>query len=117
MTQSRRRLAVIGALVFASALDVALLVGRIVETREQSYRFLAWNLLLAWIPLVVALWVYDAFRRDGRRPALVPAIVLWLLFLPNAPYVVTDFVHLREIHGAPVWFDATLVASFAFTAM
>jgi uncharacterized membrane protein len=117
MTQSRRRLAVIGALVLASAFDVALLAGRIVETHEQSYRFLAWNLFLAWIPLLVGLWIYDGCRRHARRPALLAAIVLWLLFLPNAPYVVTDFVHLRTIHGAPVWFDVTLIASFAFTAM
>ena len=38
---------------------------------------------------------------------------LWLLFLPNAPYIVTDFVHVGRVSGVPVWYDAAMIASFA----
>jgi uncharacterized membrane protein len=37
----------------------------------------------------------------------------WLLFLPNAPYILTDFIHLGTVGGAPLWFDATLIGTFA----
>jgi uncharacterized membrane protein len=117
MTPSARRVAVLGVLMVASAFDLALLAGRIVHSGQRGYAFLAWNLVLAWIPLLLALVVYDGYRRNGWRLRYVPAAILWLLFLPNAPYVLTDFIHLRSIDGAPVWFDAALVAGFAFTGV
>ena len=67
--------------------------------RGVDFRFLIWNLFLAWIPLLLALLVYDRYRRGRPLLVLAPALVLWLLFLPNAPYIVTDFVHLSA--GAP----------------
>src|SRR5581483_11753385 len=75
-----------------------------------------WNLTLAWIPLVVALVVYDCYRRGAGLLVLSPAIALWLIFLPNAPYIVTDFVHL-EPRGVPLWFDGALLSAFAQTGV
>ncbi len=43
--------------------------------------------------------------------------VLWLLFLPNAPYIVTDFLHLRDIDSGPLWLDVLLLASCAATGL
>ena len=41
----------------------------------------------------------------------------WLLFLPNAPYILTDFVHLGRFGGVPLWFDAALIGTFAGTGL
>jgi uncharacterized membrane protein len=75
----------------------------------DSHRFLLFNLLLAWVPMLAALLVY-ALRR--RRWALAPAVV-WLVFLPNAPYVVTDLVHYGQLNShIPAWLDLlTLLAA------
>ncbi len=43
--------------------------------------------------------------------------MLWLLFLPNAPYIVTDFVHLSRVSRAPLWLDGVEVSAFAWTGM
>ena len=43
--------------------------------------------------------------------------VLWLLFFPNAPYMLTDFVHLDDSPAVPLWYDALMLASFAWTAL
>ena len=60
-------------------------------------RFLVWNLILAWIPVFFAVW----FATVGRRIWLVPLGLGWLAFLPNAPYLVTDLIHLGE--GVELW--------------
>ena len=55
---------------------------------------MVWNLYLAALPAVVALLL---FRRPAPRGvAWVAGFSIWLLFLPNAPYVLTDVVHLHE---------------------
>jgi len=114
---SDRRVSVVFALMLASALCGALLLYRVHRTGSPSYEFLAWNLFLAWIPFAAALALYDANRR-GRGRALQAALATaWLLFLPNAPYIVTDFVHVGMLGGAPIWYDAVLVATFAGTGM
>jgi uncharacterized membrane protein len=43
--------------------------------------------------------------------------VLWLLFFPNAPYMVTDFIHLGESPTVPLWYDGLMLSSFAWTAL
>ena len=114
---SDRRVATFFALVLASGLCGGLLLVRAFETGGPEYRFLVWNLVLAWVPFVLALALYDAGRR-GRHPgSLLVLGALWLLFLPNAPYIVTDFLHVGVIDGAPIWFDAALVSAFAATGL
>jgi uncharacterized membrane protein len=111
-----RRVLTVAALVAASALCCATVEFRIHHTGDGFYRFLVWNLILAWVPFALALAAYDRARRGVD--VLVGALaVLWLLFFPNAPYVLTDFIHLREHGPVPVWYDALMLSSFAWTAM
>lgn len=79
--------------------------------------FLVWNLFLAWIPYACARLVRVAHDRRAGNLALVPLFVVWLGFLPNAPYLVTDLVHLRFRGGAPLWFDAVMLAAFAWAGV
>jgi uncharacterized membrane protein len=46
---------------------------------------------------------------------MVPLGVAWLLVFPNAPYLLTDFIHLRPRPGVPLWFDVALLGVFAAT--
>ena len=39
------------------------------------------------------------------------------MFLPNAPYILTDFIHLGRAGGLPLWFDAALIGAFAGTGL
>jgi uncharacterized membrane protein len=56
-----------------------------------------------------------------RRPTwiwpLAVPVALWLLFFPNAPYLVTDFLHLVEREPVPIWYDILMLATFAWTGV
>jgi uncharacterized membrane protein len=111
------RLVVLAGLGVASALCLGLELVREQRYGTFDFRFLVWNLILAWIPLLLALLVYDRYRRGVGLLTLAPALVLWLLFLPNAPYIVTDFVHLSAGSPAPLWLDGVELSAFAWTGM
>jgi uncharacterized membrane protein len=98
--------------VLASAACVVILGIRSAFPGED-YAFLVWNLFLAWVPLFLAA----AFARTSGRRLGVLLVAAWLLFLPNAPYIVSDFVHLEDSPGAWVLLDAVLIAAFAATGL
>jgi uncharacterized membrane protein len=114
---SNERILVLGGLGIASAICLALELVRERRYEAFDFRFLIWNLILAWIPLVLALVVYDRSRRGTPLLRLSPVLVLWLLFLPNAPYIVTDFVHLSRTSPAPLWLDGVELSVFAWTGV
>jgi uncharacterized membrane protein len=111
------RIVVLSALGVASGLCLALEAVRERHYGALDFRFLVWNLFLAWVPLAVSLVVYDRYRRGTPLVRLAPALALWLLFLPNAPYIVTDFVHLSAASRAPLWFDGVELSAFSWTGL
>jgi uncharacterized membrane protein len=102
------------ALGAASAWCVVLLAVRKHEYGYAGYPYLVWNLALAWIPLLLAVLLVVSFARRRSTVELLAVGAAWLLFLPNAPYVLTDFIHLGERHRL---FDSLIIASFAFTSL
>ena len=114
---SGRRLAILGSLAGLSALVVAMVAARVQYSGNGYYTALVWNLLLAWIPLACAIHVYDASRLGAGRARLWSVGALWLVFFPNAPYIVTDFKWLRTWTGAPIWYDVVLVAAAAWCGL
>ena len=110
----QRTLAIV-ALLASSALCVATVEIRTHETGDPYYRFLVWNLILAWVPLAFAIAAYA--RARGRIDVLVAVLLVpWLLFFPNAPYLLSDFIHLGE-GPAPLWYDGLMLSAFAWTGL
>jgi uncharacterized membrane protein len=114
---ANERLVVLAGLGIATALCVALEVLRELHYHTHAYRFLLWNLTLAWIPLLLGLLIYDRYRRGAALLELAPVVALWLLFLPNAPYILTDFIHLSPTPGTPLWLDGAILSAFAWTGI
>ena len=115
IARSPRVLAVL-ALLAASALCVATLEIRMERTGDSFYQFLVWNLFLAWVPLICAAAAFARARR-GIDAVVIALLLLWLLFFPNAPYMLTDFIHVGESPSVPLWYDALMLSSFAWTAL
>ena len=107
-----------GALLALTAFCVALYGVRVWYADELRFRFLLWNLFLAWIPLPLAIGFARDVERAGRFRARGLAFGAgWLLFFPNAPYIITDFVHLYDDPPVPLWFDALGIGAFAWTGL
>lgn len=82
-----------------------------------TFLFLVWNLFLAWIPYWIALSI-DVFHQKFNSKILTGIVLSsWLFFLPNAPYIVTDLLHLRWRQPIPMWYDMMLIVSFAWTGL
>jgi uncharacterized membrane protein len=117
MSVSARRIAVVAALLFASFGCCGLVVVRNLYTGNPNFRYLIWNLFLAWVPFVLAIAFYDGQRRGMRAPALAALGALWLVFFPNGPYILTDFIHLSRDPLSPLWFDGLTIGTFAATGL
>ena len=90
-----------------------LLATRIVLTGQLNYIFLAWNLFLAWIPFAIS----QNIENVTNRLKTFFLIGLWLLFLPNAPYIITDFLHLKPRPPIPYWYDILLLFSASLNGL
>jgi len=90
---------------------------RTIYTGEHHFRFLLWNLFLAYIPYFLSnrLQYMPAWVKHKGRFAM--AFVAWLLFIPNTFYILTDFFHLGFHPGAPLWYDLALIISFAWNGL
>lgn len=100
----------------------ALLAGRALIGGVLAYPFLAWNLFLAGLPFAFALLaslIHESAVPGALRTLTVTALLgLWLLFFPNAPYLVSDLAHLpARAPGAPHWYDAVLFGAFLATGV
>ena len=100
-------------IIIPLAFTLCLLMIRIILSNELTYIFLAWNLFLAWIPFALSQHLHTI----KSRWKLLFIIGLWLLFLPNAPYIITDFLHLKQRIPIPYWYDILLLFSAALNGL
>jgi len=94
-----------------------LLLARTVYTGGLTFAFLVWNLFLAFVPyfLSYALTLRPAWIKNKWKFATV--FIVWLLFVPNSFYMLTDLFHLYDSYSVPRWFDLLLIFCFAWNAL
>ncbi|WP_210515865.1 DUF1361 domain-containing protein [Hymenobacter terricola] len=113
---SRARLTLVFVLAASVALSILLIAGRVVLTGHFTFLFLIWNLFLALIPFGLSTMLGTA-RGPLKARMLVPVGAAWLLFFPNAPYILTDLFHLDTRPGVPLWYDLALILSCAWNGL
>ncbi len=95
----------------------SLSVFRFLYTDATLFLSLNWNLFLAFIPWWLSRFVLVRPEIQQNKIAVLALLFAWLLFFPNAPYILTDLFHLRHATGAPIWYDLVLILSFAWTGL
>lgn len=118
-SHNKYRLILFVLLASATIFSVAIWRVRAEFSGSERYAFLIWNLFLAWIPFLISYFTYILMIRRKWIYLFIPiAAFLWLIFFPNAPYILTDFQHLaHDSRELPVWYDVMMLIWFAFTGL
>jgi uncharacterized membrane protein len=118
-SHNKYRLTIFLLLGGATVFSVAIWRVRAEYSGSGRYAFLIWNLFLAWIPFIIAYITYTVTLKRKLLYVVIPlAAFLWLIFFPNAPYILTDFQHLaNRSHELPIWYDVMMLIWFAFTGL
>ncbi len=111
----KKRQSIFKVLFVSMAFSMLLLMVRMAATETIFYAFLVWNLFLAIIPF--AITTYLVSQPQLSRLRLTLWFCIWLLFLPNAPYIVTDLMHLQWDNHGYLWLDVLVVTSFAWNGL
>jgi len=94
--------------------NMLLLFVRFYYTKELTYGFYVWNTFLAILPLLFSRALLRLNRINLKATVLV---VCWLVFFPNAPYMITDIFHYANMPPVPQWYDLLLVTTAAWNGL
>ncbi|MBX2921818.1 MAG: DUF1361 domain-containing protein [Chitinophagaceae bacterium] len=95
------------SLIYISLVFTLLMIAaRMIYTRELYGLYLVWNLFLAWLPFACSLLLDKAYKKSWHYFLVLG---VWLLFFPNAPYIITDFFHLEHRSPVPYWYDLLIL--------
>jgi uncharacterized membrane protein len=120
INRNRYSAAVFVLLNIACLVCILLVAARVAYTDSTRHTGLIWNLFLAWIPFILAYFAHALSLRRIWLYLVIPVIaILWLLFFPNAPYMLTDLQDLARSGGvgAPLWYDVIIVVWCSWTGM
>lgn len=106
------------ALILASSVSLGLFAYRAWRSHDMTSVYLPWNLFLAWLPLLLALRLMNVLRHKlwSSWEALATTL-LWMVFLPNSFYMISDFIHLQDVSQANVLYDSVMFTLFVTTGV
>lgn len=102
------------AVWLASIVAITLLLLRVKVTQSMFLLFLIWNLFLAIIPYYLSSSIYTNFFTSGKKIQNSIYVLIWLLFIPNTFYILTDFTHLHYHNKLQFGLDMLILSSFSF---
>ena len=106
------------SLLLSSGISVGLFLVGAWRYDLGGYWFLIWNLFLAWLPLGFAIWLKHYLKKNTWLSwQAVILSLLWLGFLPNSFYMVTDLIHLQTDFINTSLFAAVMMFSFAINGV
>ena len=113
--KARAQMQFVLSLIVAAVVCILLLALGAYTVNSGRYDYLIWNLFLAALPLVFSTRLRQVLKR--KRWSAWESIgwsLLWVLFLPNSFYMISDYIHLNEIGPADILFNAVIFTAFIF---
>ena len=109
---------VLKALYVSSLASVLLYVISTHYYGAGPFWFLNWNLVLAWLPLGLVLLLKRYIKSNpwaSWRGGILTT--LWLIFLPNSFYLISDFIHLGFAGHGQTFYYVIMLFSYSFTGL
>ncbi|PRX53860.1 DUF1361 domain-containing protein [Flagellimonas meridianipacifica] len=103
-------------LILSVVFAFVLIVFRINVTHSGPFLFLVWNLFLAGIPYAITQALLYVKPMQSKIMFFL-GFTSWLLFLPNSPYIITDFIHLQHKGSHLFWLDIIIIFAFALNGL
>jgi uncharacterized membrane protein len=104
-------------LILSCLFSLFLAFSRVVYTGQLMFLSLIWNLFLGFIPFAITRLLSYRPHWIKNKWKFSLTITIWLLFIPNSFYIITDLFHLEERSVIPLWFDLALIFSFAWNGL
>lgn len=88
------------------------------RNHSLEFDYLIWNLFLAWLPLLFAVRLTTVLRHKAWSSwEGIGFSFLWLIFLPNSFYMISDFIHLQDVQRVDILYDTIMFTSFIYTGV
>jgi uncharacterized membrane protein len=98
---------------------IAAMISDALEALDKSSFWILWNLFLAFIPLALSFWLFRRKTSGWKSWLWWLGCLVFIVFLPNAPYLITDIIHLiRAIQeDYPIWILTLVLMPVHFFAI
>jgi uncharacterized membrane protein len=98
------------SIILLFILSFILVMLRIIIFGKYSLIYLLWNIFLAFLPFMISSIMFN-FANEKKLKTIIFFIfgIVWLLLIPNSPYIITDLIHIGEIRKVPLLFDSFLI--------
>ncbi len=109
----KRQKSILSSLITFSLVAVLLIILVEFYSSDYAFNYFIWNLFLSWIPLLIAFRLVKVLRSKlwSSWEALAYSFI-WLIFLPNSFYMISDLIHINEVPGS-----YTVLFAVAFMAI
>lgn len=106
------------ALVGSAVVSLGFFSYGALQNQSLQFSYLVWNLFLAWLPLLFALRLTRVLNTKlwSSWEALLYSF-LWLVFLPNSFYMISDFIHLQDVMRVNLLYDTMMFTSFIYSGV
>ncbi|PQP85001.1 DUF1361 domain-containing protein [Paenibacillus sp. PCH8] len=116
----------IGTLLVATLCCLGVAMYLRVQTNTNMYRFITWDMFLAWVPFILSSLILYVFSRTKTKTGFIAIGLMcagWLFFLPNSAYLFTEILHSFRYFDAQAggkfwvnidfWYNLTLTFAIA----
>lgn len=101
-------------LILSTLFSIGLVSFRVLYTGHLLFGFLVWNLFLAFVPYTIS---NNLKSTELPKWKFFISFIAWIIFIPNAFYIITDLFHLEANEAVPLWYDLALLLSFAWSGI
>lgn len=131
MNKKKELLSIFNMCLLVSFAAAIMALFRVYNSKSIGSIIYIWNLMLAWIPFtcsIIISYIYFSNKNYKKNSIILYLLMfIWFIFYPNAPYIITDYIHINVSNyvfkikdtlefskNFWIWYDFILISLFAW---